>query len=336
MRVRSVYATPKHRDGVGRSSPAPTPPAVLTPMPLPTIPHFPRGLLETLLADCPALPDGTFLEEIRLRADRFATLTVGGRNIPTRVMLNAQELGTLLVRLCGGSLYAYSDTIREGYMILPDGIRVGLAGRAVCEEARVLGLSEIDSICIRLPHRHRCVGGVVCRLLRCMAAEGGGPRGVLIYAPPGVGKTTLLRGVAATMAAPPNPWRTVVIDTRGELCFDTDGSSLCMDVLRGYPRARGVEIATRTLSAELMVCDEIGDVEEAMALISCHHGGVPLVASAHAGTVDELLRRTGIRLLHEARLFGAYVGISRRANGTDYVYRVTPWEDADRLVGGMM
>lgn len=332
--MRSVYATPKHREGTTPApiSLRPTP----APIPLPTIPHFPRDLLETLLADCPTPPDGALLEEIRLRADRYATLTLGGRNIPTRVMLNAQELGALLVRLCGGSLYAYSDTIREGYMILPDGIRVGLAGRAVCEEAHIIGISEIDSLCIRLPHRHKSVGGVVCRLLRHMAAEGGGPRGVLIYAPPGVGKTTLLRGVAATMASPPDPWRTVVIDTRGELCFDTEGSSLCMDVLRGYPRARGVEIATRTLSAQLMVCDEIGDVEEAMALISCHHGGVPLVASAHAGTVDELLRRTGIRLLHEARLFGAYVGISRRAGGGDYIYRITPWEDADRLVGGMM
>ena len=333
--MRTVYATPRHRVGERQTLPAQACSAT-SPVPLPRIPHFPQRLLLALLDGCPPVREGVYLEEIRLRADRYATLTVGGANIATHVLLSSEELGALLVRLCGGSLYAYSDTIREGYMILPDGIRVGISGRAVCEEARVIGISEIDSLCIRLPHRHRAVGGTVCNLLRHMAAEGRGPRGVLIYAPPGVGKTTLLRGVAATMASPPNPWRTVVIDTRGELGFDTEGDTLCMDVLRGYPRARGVEIATRTLSAQLMICAEIGDVEEAMALISCHHGGVPLVASAHAGTVDELLRRTGIRLLHESRLFGAYVGISRRAGGGDFIYRITPWEDADRLVGGMM
>ncbi len=331
--VKSVYATPQHYARSKRAFPV-SPARPPSPLPMPEIPHFPPPLLEALLADCSPLPTGTVLEEIRLRADRCATLTAGGRNMPTRVLLTAHELGALLVRLCGGSLYAYSDTIREGYMTLPGGIRVGLGGRAVCEGEHIIGISEIDSLCIRLPHRHGDVGGTVCRLLRHMAAAGGGPRGVLVYAPPGVGKTTLLRGVAAAMASPPDPWRTVVIDTRGELGFETDGASLCLDILQGYPRARGVEIATRTLSAQLMVCDEIGDVEEAMSLISCHHGGVPLVASAHAGNVDELLRRTGIRLLHEARLFGAYVGISRRAGGGDFIYHITPWEDADRAVGG--
>jgi stage III sporulation protein SpoIIIAA len=129
------------------------------------------------------------------------------------------------------------------------------------------------------------------------------------------------------------PIRTVVVDTRGELGFENDDPRLCLDVLRGYPRARGVEIATRTLSAQLIVCDEIGDVEEAMALISTHHGGVPIVASAHGGTVGELLRRTGIRLLHESRLFGAYVGIRRNGRG-DFHYRITSHAEADRQALG--
>ncbi len=337
-----VYATPAHTRARFRRPGSSVAPECLRqevcPIPLGLLPP---QLVEDLLEGCPAAafdPDsGVFLEEVRLRADRHATLTVGGHNHPTRVRLSVYELGAILTHICGGSLYAYSDTIHQGYITLEDGIRVGIAGRAVCEEGRIIGVSEIDSLCIRIPHRHGQVGDTVCRLLRHMAAEGGSPRGVLIYAPPGVGKTTLLRSVAAGMASPPEPRRTVVIDTRGELGFEVGGESLCMDILRGYPRARGVEIATRTLSAELIVCDEIGDVEEAMALISSHHGGVPLVASAHAGTVDELLLRTGIRLLHESRLFGAYVGISRRTGGVpsqDFIYRITPWVDADRLVGG--
>ncbi len=337
-----VYATPRHTPArLCRSERAVVSESLrpsISPIPLGLLPP---QLLEDLLEECPPAafdPDsGVLLEEVRLRAERRATLTVGGRNHSTRVRLSAYELGAILTHICGGSLYAYSDTIHQGFITLEGGVRVGIAGRAVCEEGRIIGVSEIDSLCIRIPHRHGRVGDTVCRLLRRMAAEGGSPRGVLIYAPPGVGKTTLLRSVAAGMASPPEPRRTVVIDTRGELGFEVGGESLCMDILRGYPRARGVEIATRTLSAELIVCDEIGDVEEAMALISSHHGGVPLVASAHAATVDELLRRTGIRLLHESRLFGAYVGISRRTGGTpsqDFVYRITPWCDADRMVGG--
>ena len=305
---------------------------------------IPEGLLPTRLTDLliAALPrhcNGP-IEEIRLRAGRTATLTVGGENIPTSVVLTSADLTAILTRLCGGSLYAYSQTINQGYITLPEGVRVGVAGRAVCEEGQVIGVCEISGLCIRIPHRHGHMGGEICRLIRRLNAGPSAPRGVLIYAPPGEGKTTLLRAVAAEMASVPagmnhpSPWRTVVVDTRGELEFasgDRDARTLCLDVLRGYPRARGVEIATRTLSAQLIICDEIGDTEEAMALISAHHGGVPLVATAHGGSVEEILRRTGLRLLHEARLFGAYVGIKRDGRG-GFGYRVTMWEEANSRI----
>lgn len=325
MKKRCVYATPPRRGD-----------AVLVGMAEPTAPSrrpiLPKGLLpprlEAQLLVGVESADGGQVEEIRLRAERHASLTVNGENRPTPVVLTSSDLTAILTHLCGGSLYAYAQTINQGYITLPEGIRVGVAGRAVCEEGRVIGVCEITGLCIRLPHRHRNLGGRVCRLLRRMNNGTTSPRGALIYAPPGVGKTTLLRAVAVGMAGGDGqpPLRTVVVDTRGELGFDCEDPSLCLDILRGYPRARGVEIATRTLSAQLIVCDEIGDMEEAVALVSAHHGGVPLLATAHGGSVEEILGRTGLRMLHKARLFGAYVGIRRDGRG-DFTYRITPWEE---------
>ena len=320
--MKTVFSTSQHR-----SLPVPPIPRGEGIMNGPSIPPWllPPVLTDAILSSVAG--QGGYIEEIRLRAGREASLTVGGRNLMTSVVLSGGELTAILTHMCGGSLYAFDQTIREGYITLPEGIRVGVAGRAVCEEGRIIGVCEITSLCIRLPHVHRAVGREICRLLRGLNRGETAPRGILLYAPPGEGKTTLLRGVAVGLAggdgAP--PLRTVVVDTRGELGFETQGRGLCLDVLRGYPRARGVEIATRTLSAQVILCDEIGDTEEALSLISTHHGGVPLVATAHGGTVGEIIRRTGLRLLHEARLFGAYVGIRRDGYG-DFTYRVTPWE----------
>ena len=102
-----------------------------------------------------------------------------------------------------------------------------------------------------------------------------------------------------------------------------------MDILAGYPKPEGISIAARTLNAQLIVCDEIGDAEEAAAMVSAQNSGVPFVASAHAESVEGLLHKTGIRLLHEARVFRKYVGIQRRTSGGDYIYTVTEWEEAN-------
>ena len=260
---------------------------------------------------------GERIEEIRLRRGRKASLTLSGKNLVLETVTDGSEIDVILTGMCRGSLYAYSDTINRGYISLPGGIRVGICGRASCEGERILGVSEITSLAVRIPHKARRIGGKICDLL--YEFERG--RGVLIYSPPGVGKTTLLRGVISILSSGDHPLRTAVVDTRGELTFSIGGSDLCIDVLSGYPRGVGIEIATRTLSAEVIVCDEIGDYVEAMALVSSHNCGVPLIASAHAGSVDELLRRTGIMLLHEANIFGAYVGIKRVGSG-DFAYDV--------------
>ncbi len=264
------------------------------------------------------------IEEIRMRANRRCSLVVSGKNVMLETVLDRAEIESVLEGMCQGSLYAFSDTINQGYVSLPGGVRVGVCGRAGCEGDRIIGIYEVSSLSVRIPHKSRPQGAEICRLLDSFDRTSG----VLIYSPPGIGKTTLLRSVAVMLAsgawdADALPLRTVVIDTRGELAFASEGRDLCLDVLSGYPRRRGIEIATRCLNAEVIICDEIGDYEEAMSLVASHNCGVPLIASAHAGSVDQLLSRTGLRLLHEARIFGAYVGIERDGRG-GFHYDITP------------
>ena len=272
---------------------------------------IPRELFEILPSEITGYISHNFahrhIEEIRLRADRNSSIVSMGENLVIPITLEGSRLAEILNKMCGGSLYAFSDTIRNGYVPFSGGIRVGVIGRATTEDGKIIGVYDISSLCIRIPHRIQGCGGEICTLLNRLQYRAG----VLIYSPPGVGKTTVLRGVCRQLSTGERPRRVVLVDSRGELSFDLDERGMCIDILSGYPRGRGIEIATRVMNPELIVCDEIGDTEEALELVAANNCGVPLLATAHAGSLEELLSRTGIRLLHESGVFGAYVKISR-------------------------
>ncbi len=268
---------------------------------------------------------GVTVEELRLRGGRRAYVTSKGRNIALDVTVEQWQIDDIVENVCDGSMYAHADTIRNGYVTLDGGIRVGMVGRASVENGKVIGVYDISGLCIRVPSAVSGVGGSVCKLLRDGALDGG----VLVYSAPGEGKTTLLRSVTAALGSGESALRVAVVDSRGELGAFLVGEELCVDVLSGYPKAQGIEIAARSMNAQLIVCDEIGDEAEVRAIIAAQNCGVPLLASAHASSLEGLLRRTGIAALHRAAVFGAYVGIKRSGFERDYIYSVTKYGEAD-------
>lgn len=262
------------------------------------------------------------IEEIRLHRDRYATVTCCGRSHQTYVALDGSEMEEILKRLCSGSLYAYGESIRHGFVSLKDGIRVGVCGSAATENGKIIGVNDVTGLILRIPHAIPVSVSPV--LERFCATAGGG--GILIYAPPGVGKTTLLRAVAAQLSSPVYGYRTVVVDTRGELCYALNGRDMSLDILSGYPKEIGIEIAVRSLGAEVIVCDELGSLADAHAVLAAAGCGVPLIASAHATHLEDLLLRPSMRLLHHAHAFGCYVGLSR-AHAGGFSYQFTDRKD---------
>ncbi len=240
--------------------------------------------------------DIAHIGEVHLRSGRMTSLTLGGRTHRLGYTATREVLAEILLRVCGGSLYAYRDTIREGFVPLPGGIRMGIAGRAVTEGGRVVAVTEVTSLCFRIPHH---IPGVAKEGL-ALWREGGCQGGILVIAPPACGKTTYLRDLIASVSTGEGAMRVSVVDSREELCFDEMGE--LVDVLRGYPRADGLETALRTLSPEVLVCDEIG-VDEIASVRDIIHGGVPLFASMHGSSLTGIMKREGVKRMLDSGVF---------------------------------
>ena len=272
------------------------------------------------------------VEEIRLRADRRVYLTVGAmgkkKNLPLSFLLPRDELTLIFERMCGGSLYAFGESIRRGFISLSGGVRVGICGRASLEGGRIRGIYDISSLNVRLP----CgVYRLECRLCETIEKSLRDGLGVLIYSPPAEGKTTLLRSLCAYLSSKDRAMRVSVIDSRDELGTFPHSSERSVDIMSGYPKPEAIFMATAFMNPEVIICDEIGTLEESRAILETQSSGVPLVASAHGDSLEGVLRRPQIRALQDAAVFGLYVGIRISESGFDYVLHTR--EDAKRMIG---
>lgn len=252
------------------------------------------------------------IREIMIRRQGVCSILIGCEELRLYRGISGEETEALIERLIGGALYAHRDSIANGYISLDGGVRVGVCGSAAYDGDRLVGVSDMRSLLFRIP-TGKCE---FSRELYEIFSDGIG-QGVLIYSPPGVGKTTALRSLATSVGGGERPLRVCVVDERCE--FDPwDYTDCKVDILRGYKRREGIEIATRTLSPELIMIDEIGadDGEALMGVVRC---GIPLIATAHAGSRDELMSKPSLRGLFDCSVFGLLVGISRR----DGSYRLT-------------
>ena len=213
------------------------------------------------------------------------------------------EIQDCFYAVCGYSVHSVQHALTNGYVPLAGGHRAGVCGTAVLNsEGEIINVRRITSLNIRVAREVRdACPKEVAALVRDDATGG-----LLFAGPPACGKTTLLRGAARVLG---NAGKLVaIVDERMELCPTCAGGfvtppALGCDVLSGYPKAAGMQQALRTLAPETIICDEVGGMEDARAVLAAANAGVRIVASLHAQAPRLLWGRPQSRVLLETGAF---------------------------------
>lgn len=251
------------------------------------------------------------LREIRFRMGQPVEVIGGKRRILGAGKVDRSDLKEMIAYISGYSLYAFEEEIAQGFMTIPGGHRVGVAGQVVVERGCVKNIRNISFVNVRISHEVIGCGKNVMPYLD----EGGRLPDTLIISPPGCGKTTLLRDIARMLSgdAGSSEGKTVtVVDERSEIagCYrgvPQNDVGCRTDVLDGCPKSEGMMMAVRSLSPEVIVVDEIGGKKDVQALEHVMNCGCRIIAAIHGENYQEVRNKPEVGRLLEQERFGRYI-----------------------------
>lgn len=258
------------------------------------------------------------VQEIRIKANKPVIVNLSYKEIILGFVPSIEELKQILVRISNYSLYAYEEEIRQGYITIKGGHRIGIAGECVLNKGEIKTIRNISSLNIRICHEVKGCSNEVMKYI----TKNDSILNALIVSPPKCGKTTILRDMARNISNGMPLYnlkgkKVSVIDERSEIasCFNGIPQldiGIRTDILDNCFKKDGMIMAIRSLSPEIIICDEIGTYGEIEALNMAFNSGVNIIVTIHGYSIDDVYKRTVFKELLENSILDRIIVLSSR------------------------
>jgi len=284
--------------------------------------YFPNNIKEVIIQNT-SIAIREFVEEIRIRLKRPIALKIGQEVMIVQYIIEKEEIEEIFERICENSIYSYKNEICEGFITIRGGHRVGITGTAIIED-KVKNINYISSLNFRIAREKKDSSNNILKDI--INKEENNIYNTLIISPPGCGKTTLLRDIIRNISNGIKEFNFMpkvvsVVDERGEIAATYKGVpqndiGIMTDVMSNIPKSLGMKMLIRSMSPQIIACDEIGGVDDVQSIKIAICSGVKGIFTAHGKNLEEIMKNTELNELIKENIIEKIVQLSTKEKGT--------------------
>ncbi len=261
------------------------------------------------------------IEEIRLRINKPIIIKNSNGNKILVHIVSKEELLETFQKVCEHSIYSYQKQICEGFITIKGGHRVGITGSAVEENGEIKNINYISSLNFRIAKEKKDVSNKLLKFVICNSEI----KNTLIVSKPGCGKTTILRDLVRRISTGIEELgfkaKTCgIVDERGEIAAMYKGApqndiGILSDVMDNVSKSKGMRMLIRSMSPEIIVCDEIGSKEDVQAINYAVTSGVTGIFTAHGNSLEDIMINEEIKKLLDKNLIETIIFLDDKKRG---------------------